>query len=157
MAENGANKKSKFSLIELLMIIMVVGIVFTLIIPLRNDRISQKKLEEAIRNVQIIARADVAFKDNPNYGYYIFEHTVQKVLDDGSLGGEDLLNIQSDLIKYNDVFYFDYAVSDSSVIAITNKNFGKEGAVIHYYLPNGPWIVQDDPVSRNTIDPNWLP
>lgn len=155
--KNIVEKKSKFSLIELLMIIMIVGIVFTLTIPLRNDQITKDKLKEAIRNIQIIARADVAFKEDPANGYYMFDHNVIKVNDDGSVGGEDLLNVQEKLVKSGDVFLFDYAVTDSTVVAITNKNFGKVGAKIYYYLPNGPWNVGDDKVSKNVFDPNWLP
>ncbi|HPR18856.1 MAG TPA: type II secretion system protein, partial [Candidatus Cloacimonadota bacterium] len=61
-------KKRKFSLIDLLMIIMVVGIALTLIIPLRNDTLTKNRLSEAIRNAQIIANADNAFKDDPANG-----------------------------------------------------------------------------------------
>ena len=158
MAENSTvEKKGKFSLIELLMIIMIVGIVFTLTIPLRNDRIIQGKMKEAVKNIQIIARADVAFNEDPANGYYIFEHNVL-VMDEGDGNtGEDLLNIQGDLEKISDVFYFNYAVTDTTVIAITNSNFGKSGAVIYYYLPNGPWNVGNDKTSKNIFDPNWLP
>ncbi len=139
------------------MIIMVVGIIFILIIPLRNDRIVRDKLEEAIKNVQIIARANVAFKEDPANGYYIFEHTVQKLNEDGTVGGDDLLNVQDDLEKIADNFYFDYAVTDSTVVAITNRNFGTTGAKVYYYLPNGPWNVGSDKTSKNVFDPNWLP
>ncbi|MCF7792430.1 MAG: hypothetical protein K9N09_00365 [Candidatus Cloacimonetes bacterium] len=158
MAENkNVERKNKFSLIELLMIIMVVGIVFTLTIPLRNDRIIKGKLKEAVKNIQIIARADVAFKEDPANGYYIFEHNVLKIQEDGSVGGDDLLNVQDELETTDGIFLFDYAVTDSSVVAITNQNFGKEGAKIFYYLPNGPWNVGDDKISKNVFDPNWLP
>ncbi|MCD4795701.1 MAG: type II secretion system GspH family protein [Candidatus Cloacimonetes bacterium] len=158
MADNTSiEKKSKFSLIELLMIIMLVGIVFTLIIPLRNDRINQKKLKEAIYNIQVIARADIAFKEDPANGYYIFEHTIIKLDEENNYTGDDLLNIQHKLKKSDDLFYFDYSVSDSTVVATTNKNFGKNGAIVYYYLPNGPWGVGDDKLSKNIIDPNWLP
>lgn len=158
MAEDKVvKKKGKFSLIELLMIIMVVGIIFTLIIPLKNDRVTQDKLKEAIKNVQIIARADVDFFEDPNNGYYIFEHVVLKLDEGDGNTGEDLLNVQPKLEKINDVFYFDYAVTDTTVVAITNKNFGKAGAVVYYYLPNGPWGVGEDNVSENVFDPNWLP
>ncbi|MDO9578936.1 MAG: hypothetical protein Q7J16_13720 [Candidatus Cloacimonadales bacterium] len=158
MTENKTvEKKSKFSLIELLMIIMIVGIVFTLIIPLRNDRIIQEKMKEAVKNVQIIARADIAFMEDPANGFYIFEHNVL-IMDKGDgNNGDDLLNIQGKLEKIADVFYFDYSVTDSTVVATTNKNFGKEGAAFYYYLPNGPWGVGSDKVSQNTFDPNWLP
>ena len=158
MTDNSiVEKKGKFSLIELLMIIMLVGIIFTLIIPLRNDRLNQKKMKEAIYNIQVIARADVAFKNDPANGYYIFEHTVVKLDEDGTYSGEDLLNIIDDLQQTQNFFYFDYSVTDSTVVASTNKNFGKEGAKLFYYLPSGPWGVGEDRISKSVLDPNWLP
>ncbi len=150
-------KKGKFSLIELLMIIMLVGIIFTLTIPLRNDRVNQKKMKEAIYNIQVIARADVDFKNDPANGYYIFEHSVVKFNEDGTYSGEDLLNITENLKKTEDFFYFDYSVTDSTVVASSNKNFGKEGAKLYYYLPSGPWGVGEDKISKSVLDPNWLP
>ena len=188
MAENTKIEKTKkFSLIELIMIIMLVGIVFTLIIPLRADKLNHTKLKEAVYNMQIIARADVQFKEDPANGYYIFEHTVVKLDNEDNYIGEDLLNIVSDLKtieelekieelkkteetdkreelkkteetdKREDVFFFDYSVTDSTVIGTTNRNFGKEGASIYYYLPNGPWGVSNDKTSDSIFDPNWLP
>jgi len=170
MAENYAiRKKGKFSLIELLMIIMLVGIVFTLIIPLRNDRIQRERLKEAIKNIQIIARENIKFKNNPDKGdgSYMFEHIVVKFQDasrdeqnnviPASEKGEDLLNVIDDLEKEGEYFYFDYSITDSTVVAITNSNFGKSGAKIYYYLPSGPWGVATDKTSKSTIDPNWLP
>jgi len=158
MAENTKIEKTKkFSLIELLMIIMLVGIVFTLIIPLRADRLNHEKLKEAVYNMQIIARADVEFKEDPANGYFIFEHTVVKLDDEGNYTGEDLLYIIDDLNKTNDEFLFDYSVTDTTVVGTSNKNFGKEGASIYYYLPNGPWGVRNDKISDSIFDPNWLP
>jgi type II secretory pathway pseudopilin PulG len=150
-------KKGKFSLIELLMVIMLVGIIFTLIIPLRNDRVNQKKMKEAIYNIQVIACADVDFKNDPANGYYIFEHSVVKFNEDGTYSGEDLLNITDNLQKTEDFFYFDYSVTDSTVVASSNKNFGKVGVKLYYYLPSGPWSVGEDKISKSVLDPNWLP
>ena len=139
------------------MIIMIVGIIFTLVIPLQNDRKIQEKMKEAIRNIQIIARADIEFYQQPGNGYYIFEHTVLTLDKGDGNTGEDLLNIQGKLEKIADVFYFNYSVTDTTVAATTNINFGKEGAVIYYYLPNGPWNIGNDKISQNVFDPNWLP
>jgi len=158
MAENTKIEKTKkFSLIELIMIIMLVGIVFTLIIPLRADKLNHGKLKEAVYNMQVIARADVEFKEDPANGYYIFDHTIVRLDDEGNYSGEDLLFIIEDLVKTNEEFLFDYSVTDSTVVGTTNKNFGKEGASIYYYLPNGPWGVTNDKLSDSTFDPNWLP
>lgn len=158
MAENTKIEKSKkFTLIELIMIIMLVGIVFTLIIPLNTDKLNHKKLKEAVHNMQVIARSDVAFKVDPSNGYFIFEHTVVKLDEEGNYTGEDLLYIKDDLQKTDNAFLFDYSVTDTTVVAVTNRNFGKTGASIFYYLPNGPWGVRKDKISESIIDPNWLP
>jgi Tfp pilus assembly protein PilE len=145
MADSNALKKEKkFSLIELIMIVMVVGIVFTLVIPLRNDYVYKERMSEAIRNIQIIARANVEFKNNPDNGYYAFD-----------LG---MLNVKENLVKYTDDFLFEYSLSDSStVVATSNKNFGKEGAIIFYFLPTGPWQLGKNKATKNTLNSNWLP
>ncbi len=134
----------KFSLIELLMIIMLVGIVFTIIVPLRNDKIYRQKVKEAVYNLQYIAQIDKAFHDNPDNGYYAYDLS--------------MLNIKKDqLKKFTKDFLFDYSLTDSAAVATTNKNFGKAGAKILYYIPNGPFQVAKDKLSREVIDPNWLP
>jgi competence protein ComGC len=143
MGENSIEKKSKFSLIELLMIIMVVGIVFTLIVPMQTDKNNHEKIKEAIKNIQIITRANIAFKSDPENGYYAFDVS--------------MLNIDDKLEKKGDNFLFDYTLTDTTVIATTNKFFGKEGAEIFYYLPQGPWQAGKNSVTKKIIDPNWLP
>ncbi|MCD4817404.1 MAG: hypothetical protein K8S23_01785 [Candidatus Cloacimonetes bacterium] len=144
MADSNALKKEKkFSLIELIMIIMVVGIIFTLIIPLRNDYVYKERLGEAIRNIQIIARADVEFKNNPDNGYYAFD-----------LG---MLNIKDKLEKNTEEYLFEYTLTDSTVVATTKEIFGKKGAQISYFLPTGPWQLGEDKVSKNILNANWLP
>jgi type II secretory pathway pseudopilin PulG len=143
MAENRIEKKSKFSLIELLMIIMVVGIVFTLIVPMQTDKRNHEKVKEAIKNIQILTRANIAFKENPDNGYYAFDVS--------------MLNISDKLEKKGENFMFDYTLTDTTVVATSNKNFGKEGAFIFYYLPQGPWQAGKDRITEKIIDPNWLP
>ena len=87
MAESTKIEKTKkFSLIELIMIIMLVGIVFTLIIPLRADKLNHEKLKEAVYNMQVIAHADVDFKQDPANGYYIFDGTWNSLQNTASSG-----------------------------------------------------------------------
>lgn len=140
------------------MIIMLVGIIFTLIVPLHNDKINKEKLNEAIRNIQIITRAETKWYDNPDYGdgSWAFEHIVVRY-DDGQEKGDDLMNVVDDLEKEGEFFLFDYSVNDSTVVATTNKIFGKEGASIYFYLPSGPWGVEKNAISKKILDPNWLP
>ena len=158
MAESTKIEKTKkFSLIELIMIIMLVGIVFTLIIPLRTDKMNHEKLKEAVFNMQVIARADVKFKEDPANGYFIFEHAVVKLEENGEYKGEDLLFVKDKLEMTNNEFLFDYSVTDTTIVGTTNNNFGKQGASIYFYLPNGPWGVNNDKISDSVFDPNWLP
>ncbi|MBW6515580.1 MAG: hypothetical protein K0B81_03055 [Candidatus Cloacimonetes bacterium] len=131
--------KKKFSLIELLMILILVGIIFTLIIPIREDRKNHEYVREAIRDMRIITRANIAFKNDPANGYYAF--------DLGQLNVEELIEMN----------YFNYVLTDTTIVAVSNQNFGVEGAEIYFYLPAGPWMVKDDNVSRSHINPNWLP
>lgn len=122
---------------------MLVGIIITFTLPLQTAKKNKKKLSEAIINLQKIARLDVNFKKDPNggdgdYAMIIDQLNLQKVKD----------------IKMN---YFDYSVTDSTVVAITNKNFGKTGAGVFYYLPEGPFGLTNTPESKKVFDPNWLP
>ena len=94
-------QKKKFSLIELLMIIMLVGIIITFTLPLKTAKENKAKLSEAIMNLQKIARIDVRFKNDPNggdgdYAMIIDQLNLQKIQD----------------IKMN---YFDYSVTDTTV------------------------------------------
>jgi competence protein ComGC len=141
--DTSIKKQSKFSLIELLMLIMIVGIVFTLIIPLRSDRINKSKLSEGIKNVQIIARENVKFYEQPENGYYAFDLS--------------MLDLKGKLEKTDGDFLFDYSLTDSTVVATTNDNFGQAGAEFFYYLPRGPFQLSEDSVSKETFDQNWLP
>lgn len=144
--KNTVEKTKKFSLVELLMIIMVVGIIFTLYIPLREDRINQEKMKEAIRNIQIVAHENVKFYQDPDRGdgFYAFDIAMLDL-------GDRLQPM------FDDEFLFEYSVTDSTVVATTNENFNTKGAVIYYYLPNGPWHVADDRTSREVFNPAWLP
>ncbi|MCB5230268.1 MAG: hypothetical protein WCX83_04850 [Candidatus Cloacimonas sp.] len=137
--QQGTVLKKKFSLIDFLMILMLVGIVAALIIPIREDKKNMAKVNEALRDMQVIIKADVDFKNHPDNGYYAFDLS--------------MLNIEDKLAKN----YFEYTLSDTTVNAITKAEFGVVGAEIYYYLPEGPWVVKDDEVSRSVIDPNWLP
>jgi Tfp pilus assembly protein PilE len=135
--------EGRFTLIELLMIIMLIGILFTLIIPLRNDYLYKNRMQEAIINIQIIARENVKFKESPENGYYAFDLSMLKISDK--------------LEKNSNAPMFEYSLTDSTVVATSNRNFGREGAVIFYYLPSGPWQLGDTPATKNSLDANWLP
>lgn len=130
----------KFSLIDLLMIIMIVGIIFTFYGPLKQIKLSQKRVHNILNDLEFIAQKDVEFsKTEMGDGDYAFDISQ--------------LNITADL----DEDFFTFAVSDTTVFAVSKKEFGESGAELHYYLPNGPFYVKDDDVSRKAIEPSWLP
>jgi len=131
-------RKNQFSLVELLMILMLVGIVFVFWIPMRDAKINQQKTQEAITNLKTVAEADVAFKNS-------------------DLGGGSYAFDISQLNLNMEKKYFDYTVTDSTVVATSTPTFGKAKVSLYYFLPNGPYKVNDDPVSTDIIDENWLP
>jgi Tfp pilus assembly protein PilE len=142
--KNEISSEKKFSLVELLMIILLVGIIFTIIVPLNVQKHNHQKIAEAVYNLQLIASKDVEFYNNPENGYYAFDVT--------------MLNIDETLFqKTAGKFIFDYTLTDSTVVATTNADYGVKGAQIFYYLPRGPWALGKDKVSESTFDPVWLP
>jgi competence protein ComGC len=140
MSQSSTNtEKKKFSLIDLLMILMLVGIIYTFIIPIREDRKNHERVREAIRDMRVITQANIEFKNDPDNGYYAFDLSQ--------------LNV-SHLLDGN---YFEYSLSDTTVNATSNEEYSVEGAEFHFYLPTGPWLVSEDELSRSAINPNWLP
>ena len=138
------HKDKRFSLVELLMIIMLVGIIFTIVVPLSIQKKNHEKIAESIYNLQLIAQKNVDFYNNPENGYYA--------------AFMDMLNIDENLYrKTDDQFIFDYSLTDSTVVATTNENYGIEGAQVIYYLPKGPWALGKDKVSESIFDSVWLP
>jgi len=145
MAEiNEISVEKKFSLVELLMIIMFVGIAFTIIVPLNISNKNHANMDEAIYNLQLIAQKNVEFYNNPDNGYYAFDVS--------------MLDIKPGEMKKTDGKHiFEYSLTDSTVIATTNEKFGTKGAKIVYYLPKGPWALGNDKISTTIFDPAWLP
>ncbi len=139
MKHSGLVKKKSFSLIDLLMIIMVIGIIFVFVIPLRQDGIDFQKAQEAIKNIQIIKFADIAYKNDPELG-------------DGDYAAElSFLNLKLE------EKYFTYSVTDSTVVATSTEEFGVKGAQIIYNLPNGPWMTGGKEKVKDRINTDWLP
>ncbi|MBN2829144.1 MAG: hypothetical protein JXR56_02360 [Candidatus Cloacimonetes bacterium] len=135
--ETGFKRTDKFSLVELLMIIMLVGLIFVIWIPMKEAKIYKSKLQEAITTIDKIAKADIAFKNNieESDGEFAF----------------DIIQLNLKLNSDNFVF----SVTDTTVVATTTEDFGKKGIDIIYYLPTGPYQVLND--QKKIIDNTWLP
>lgn len=140
-------RKKSFSLIELLMILMLVGIVITFIIPMRNNLTYQNRIKEAATNMQILARAtNRAFTDT-------LATDPRKEIDWQQLSS-DYSEVINEPLKAE---FFEYTATDSIITATSTKAFGKEGLIINYAMPKGPFSIGEDTKSKDTLDRNWLP
>jgi len=134
---------SKFSLIDLLSIIILVGLVFIFVVPVNQAKISQTLVSEAVEKIDFISDKAEEFRLNPENGYY-------PDISQLNLGQQ----ISSE--------FFDYTIStdDSLVLAETKPAFGKRGAFIAYSLSNKQYRIgrdENDKISSKYINENWLP
>ncbi len=124
----------KFSLIDLLMIIMLVGVILTIIIPIQQSRKHEVMVKESFSEMQKIIKANEDLK-NSDWGEYAFDIS--------------MLNI-SDL----DESMFKFTVNDTSIVAVTDKLSNEEKAY-YYHLFDRRFRVRHD--SKDIIFDAWLP
>ncbi len=136
--ESNVQRKTKFSLLELTMIIMIVGIVFVFWLPMQADKKMQKKVQVAVEQINQIAKEDNEFKAQTSFYF------------------DDIK--QMNVFEKLDKRYFTYALGDSStVVATSTQAFGVKDAKIVFRLPTGPFEVASDDLSKKYIDTYWLP
>lgn len=134
---------TKFSLIELLIILLLVGLLLIFIIPVNQAKVSRSRVTEALSTLKMIGDKAEEFKNNPDNGYY-----------------PDLSQLNMDnQIKSE---YFDYSVvaDDSTIVAESKPAFGKKGAFITYSLSSKQYRIgkgDNDQISTKYINENWLP
>ncbi len=130
-------RTDKFSLVELLMIVMLVGLIFVIWIPMKEAKIYRANLQEAIGNIETITKANIDFKNNPDLG-----------------DGDFAFDIGQLNLKLEENF-FNYAVTDTTIVATSTEEFGKKDIDVIFYLPTGPYQINND--SKQVIDISWLP
>ncbi len=130
-------RTDKFSLVELLMIVMLVGLIFVIWIPMKEAKVYRANLQEAVKNIDTIANANIAFRNNPDLGDGDFAFDISQ------------LNLKLD------AKYFEYSVTDTTVVATSTEEFGKKDIDVIFYLPTGPFQIDND--SKKVIDLTWLP
>jgi hypothetical protein len=136
--ESNVHTKTKFSLLELTMILMIVGIIFVFWLPMKADKKMQQKVEVVVEQMNQIAKEDLAFKAQTSFYF------------------DDIK--QMDIYSKLDQRYFTYALTDSAVVVATStQEFGIKDAKIIFRLPTGPFEVGNDDISKKYIDPYWLP
>jgi Tfp pilus assembly protein PilE len=134
---------SKFSLIELLSILILVGLLFVFIVPVNQAKISRSHVAEAVQTIDMISKKAEAFKNNPDNGYY-----------------PDISQLNLGKQVESDYFEHSIAADDSTVLAQTKPPFGVKGAYITYSMSSNQFRVgkgENDKISSKYISTNWLP
>ncbi|MFO7660817.1 MAG: hypothetical protein R6V77_07885 [Candidatus Cloacimonadaceae bacterium] len=135
--------KSKFSLTELLSIILLVGLIFVFIIPVRQAKISSVRVSEAATMLKSIGDKAEDFRNNPENGYY-----------------PDISQLNLGSMIESDYFEYSIVSDDSTVVAETKPAFGKQGAALVYSLSAKQYRIgkdESDQISQKFINENWLP
>ena len=131
----GKKVSSKFSIIDLLMIIMVVGVILTIILPLRQARIHESLVRESMNEMYKVIRANDYFKQYSGWQTYAV-HIDQLVID----------NLNTSV--------FTFAINDTSIIA-TTEQLGRTEKAYWFDLRDRRIKVRED--SKDTIVDAWLP
>lgn len=148
MSENKQNNVkerniAKFSLVELLTILLLVGLVFVFFVPVNQAKVSRQRVNGAISTINFISQKAEEFKNNPDNGYY-----------------PDLSQLNLGEEVNND--YFEYSINpdDSTIVAVTKSAFGKQGAALVYSFSGKQFRVgkdDSDLESKKVINENWIP
>ncbi len=125
----------KFTLIDLLMLIMIVGVILTFIIPLRQSRIHEQHVKASLPVIQTIINANEEFKAVD--GDYAFDISQ--------------LNLK-ELNKPEDIFQ--YVLTDTAIVVSTTK-LGIDTKSYYFDLRDKRFRVPKD--SKDVIMPDWLP
>ena len=130
------NPAKKATLIEVLMVILIVGIIVILVFPTIGEKRNKDRMNlEVFPTFDIILQANEQF--NEEQGYYAFDVT--------------MLNLTTELENKQ---YFEFSLTDTTVIATTTSKFGKAGARVIYNFDKDYWSVED---AEDVIDKSWLP
>lgn len=125
----------KFSIIDLLMVIMIVGVLLTMYFPLKQTQKHEKFVRESIATMKTIINANEQFKATD--GDYAFDISQ--------------LNLK-EINKPEDTFQF--TVSDTAIVASTKK-LAVDEKLYYYDLRDKRFRVPKE--SKDIIIPDWLP
>lgn len=135
--------KGKFSLVELLSIILLVGLLFVFIVPVQQAKVSSVRVAEAANLLKVIGDKANEFRNDPENGYY-----------------PDISQLNLGSLIESDYFEYSIASDDSTVVAATKPAFGREGATLVYSLGAKQYRIgrdENDLTSSRYINENWLP
>lgn len=130
------NPAKQATLIEVLMVILIVGIIVILVFPAIGEKRNKDRMNlEVFPTFDVILQANEQFNDEQ--GYYAFDIT--------------MLNL-TDVLE--DKQFFEFSLTDTTVIATTTNKFGKAGAQIVYNFDKDYWAVAG---TEDVIEESWLP
>ena len=131
--ENMGHKHQQFSLLDLMMIFMIVGVVLTIIIPLRQSKIHEQLVKSSLPEMARIITANDRFYQE--WGWSAFD-----------LSELNLRDI--------DTSVFSFALSDTAIVATTDR-IGLSEKAYFFDLRDRRFRVRED--SKEYIYDAWLP
>jgi len=139
---------SKFTLIDLLSILLLVGLIFIFIVPVNQAKVSRDKINEAVTIMRMIGDNAIEFKNSPDKGDGDYPVDISQL----NLG---------DKIKSK---YFEFVISpdDSTVVAYTTLAYvpNRDSLTLVYNLSGKQFRIgknDNDAESKKYINENWLP
>jgi type II secretory pathway pseudopilin PulG len=127
--------KGKFTIIDLVMLIMVVGVILTIIVPLQQMRKHEAIVKGSLPDMVRIISANEQYRLNDEFGEYAWDLS--------------LLNLRD-----IDTSVFTFTLTDTTVVAHTFQ-IGSDSTSYYYDLRDKRFRVPDD--SSNLILNAWLP
>ena len=138
-----AEKKphGKFSVIDLLMIIMIVGVALTIMLPLQQTRRHEAIVRNSLMEMEKIILANEYFRLNSGWETYAFDLS-------------QLRDFSTQYMRDLDTSTFHFAVNDTAIVATTSQ-LGQTEKGYWYDLRDKRFRVFDD--SKDVIVDAWLP
>jgi len=137
-AEKASIKKLQFSIIDLMMMIMVIGVICTIYIPVHKSNLHQKYVRESLKDIQAILNANEVYKRNDEFGEYAW--------DLGQLREKLDLKLDSNVFKYT--------LNDTTIVAVSDQ-LAREETSYYYDLKSRKFHVAEG--SEEVIFKAWLP
>ncbi|MCL2064151.1 MAG: hypothetical protein FWG98_07245 [Candidatus Cloacimonetes bacterium] len=148
MTENNATinqkekkPKGKFTIIDLLMIIMIVGVALTITLPLKQAREHEAIVRNSVMELEKIMRANEFFRLNSGWDSYAMDLS-------------QLRGFSPQYLRDLDTSIFTFTVTDTSIVATTNHLAQTEKGY-WFDLRDKRFRVNDD--SKDVIVDAWLP
>lgn len=126
-----ANKR--VSIIEVLMVILIVGIIVIIVFPSIDAKRKTKIINSNVNpTFKRIKEANENFFEENGYRPFLSQLNISGLDEDE---------------------YFSYDMTDSTIVAITKRKFGKPGAKIIYNFEHGRWLVGG---KKGVVKKYWL-